>query len=222
MVREERATVREERARPDREALVASLSQSMHNERERAVRQATEGRLDGARREPAVHIACQDVAVGGTVGRYQCGGGDGCRGGAAKPWVQHTICCREKCPQIVKQAALSSRDFAKLRGCWCCPAVKLRFRFRTRPSCFCATSTAFEGPFFRAVRQEHWALSEHLHVGSKGQLPSIHELVMLALELDESGYSEEKAGPKEKVAQSVMDYFSIEIDVERGMVRSIP
>merc|ERR1712228_545910 len=63
----------------------------------------------------------------------------------------------------------------------------------------------------------------------------IYELILMALELDESDFDEDSAGPKEEVAESVTltlcqpeiarilsDYFSIEIDTNLRKLRCIP
>ena len=68
-----------------------------------------------------------------------------------------------------------------------------------------------------------------------GGMPTIYDLIVLALELEESRYDEEEAGPKEEVAHSVADtlcqpaiarilrdYFCIDIDAKEQSVRSIP
>merc|ERR1712130_251550 len=64
---------------------------------------------------------------------------------------------------------------------------------------------------------------------------SIYDFIMMALELDESDYSEEIAGPKEEVAESVTatlcqrdianilgTYFGINIDTKERSIQSIP
>lgn len=65
--------------------------------------------------------------------------------------------------------------------------------------------------------------------------PTIYELILLALEVEESGFDEEEMGSKESVAKSVTDtlcqptiskmlrdYFAIGIDRERRVIESLP
>ena len=70
---------------------------------------------------------------------------------------------------------------------------------------------------------------------SKSCFPTIYELILMALEVEESGFDEAESGSKESVARSVTDtlcqpaiakvlrdYFAVDIDTERRVIESIP